>query len=741
MISIVDRFRLPRRLCAALALLCAALSAPPALATIYDAELSAQLLHGEDLCAVAPCRDVLPAAQQFSKRKGAPSYVDGYVVEGGKTRLVGYVFLSTDVVDIPAYSGKPVVTLIGMDTHGVISGVRVLKHSEPILLAGIPESALLKFIQQYVGKAADAKLVIGRGQEEEGAIGLDAISGATVTAIAENQVISRSAYEIGRQVGIIKSTPRPPARFSPVRETLDWAAMLKEGSVQRLLIPAAAAGAADTSRPYMDLYFGYLNTPALGLSLLGEHGYRRLMDELQPDEHAIFIVANGQESFKGSGFVRGGIYDRVQVRQDPVTFTFRDTDYQNLYHLQPADVPGFKESAIFIVRSANFNPAWPWQLTVLANKADRQSGTRTFVHFDQEFWLPARYLEGGRPQVQRHEAPWKAIWANQKPQIALFVAVLGFAAFWYARRDALVRRSTRKSKPWISVPRHLLWLASVGFLGFYLKAQPSITQVMTWFHSLINQWKWELFLSDPFIFLFWWFIIITVLVWGRGVFCGWLCPFGSLQQLALSAGKWLGLKRFQKLLPKAVHDKLRWLKYVIFLVLLGVSFYSMEAAETLAEIEPFKTTFLVGVWNRTWPFWLFIGGILGWSFFSERPYCKYICPLGAGLAIPGKFRLFGLKRKAECQTCHACASGCGSHAIDAAGKIDQMECMACLDCMVLYYDDHACPPLVKERKTREKAGLPLTDIDAGGYFISLDSVRRTLSEKNAQLAPRPAPQE
>jgi NosR/NirI family nitrous oxide reductase transcriptional regulator len=292
-----------------------------------------------------------------------------------------------------------------------------------------------------------------------------------------------------------------------------------------------------------------------------------------------------------------------------------------------------------------------------------------------------------------------------------------------------VRNSKRKHKPWIDRPRHVLWLVSVIFLGFYLKAQPSITQVLTWFHSLLHQWKWELFLSDPFIFIFWWFIIISVAFWGRGVFCGWLCPFGSLQQLALSIGKAVGLGKFQKLLPKKVHDKLKWLKYVIFAVLLGVSFYSIETAEQLAEVEPFKTTFIVGVWNRTWPFWLFVGAILGWSFFSERPYCKYICPLGAGLGIPSKFPLFRLKRKAECTTCHACASGCGSHAIDSAGKIDPMECMQCLDCMVLYYDDHACPPLVKERKSREKQGLALTPIDSRGYFIPLASVKDALAAR------------
>lgn len=714
--------------------LCALLQMPLAQATMYNAELSAELMSGPDLCADAPCREVLPAAQSFSKRKGAPSYVEGYVEENGKSRVVGYVFLSTDVVDIPAYSGKPVITLIGMDTRGIISGVRILKHSEPILLAGIPESVLTTFIRQYVGLAGDGKMEIGHGQDDNGTRGLDAISGATVTAIAENQVISQSAYEIGKQVGIFKTTAKPRAHFTAIKEKLNWAQLEKEGSVQHLLVEAADVGTGDNSQPYMDLYFGYLNVPTLGISLLGEHGYERLMADLKQDEHAIFVIANGQVSFKGSGFVRGGIYDRLQVRQDSGTFTFRDTDYQNLYHLQPADVPGFKESGIFIVRSANFNPAWPWQLAFLANKVDSQTRTKTFAHFDKEFWLPARYLEGGRPKVQRPEAAWKLAWKAKKVEIGFFILMLAITAGLYSQRDRLVRASNRKHKPWISIPRTLLWIGAVGYLGFYLKAQPSVTQIMTWFHSLLHHWKWELFLSDPFIFIFWWFLLITVVIWGRGLFCGWLCPFGSLQHLTYKFGQLIGLKRFQRLLPKALHDKLKWVKYVVFFVLLGVSLYSMETAETLAEIEPFKTTFLVGVWNRTWPFMLFIGAILGFSMFSERPYCKYICPLGAGLAIPSKFRLFGLKRKSECQTCHACAAGCGSHAIDAQGKIDQKECLLCLDCMVMYYDDHACPPLVKERKSREKAGEPLTPIDAKGYFIPLERVRRDLAEKTAEIS-------
>ena len=688
------------------------LAAPSYAASMYNTELSAALLSGPDLCAEAPCSEVLPAATTFSKRKGAPAYVEGYA--GGK--LAGYVFLSTDVVDIPAYSGKPVVTLIGMDTKGIITGVRILKHSEPILLAGIPETVLTKFVRQYFGKPGDARLELGLGGDGGG---LDAISGATVTAIAENQTIAQSAYAIGKQVGIFKSEAKPRAHFTALRERLDWTALEKEGAVRHLHV----------DQPRMDLYFGYLNVPSIGISVLGERNYEHLMQGLKEDEHAIFIIAEGEESFKGSGFVRGGIYDRIQVRQDADRFTFRDTDYLNLYHLEPGDAPGYKESAIFIVRSAAFNPAWPWELSFLANKLDPQTRTKTFAHFDQEYWTPARYLEGGRPKVVRPAPAWQAAWLARKGEIAAFVLLLLTAAGLYSQRDRLVRASSRKSKPWISIPRHILWLAAVGFFGLTLKAQPSITQVMTWFHSLLYQWKWELFLSDPFIFLFWWFMVVSVVLWGRGLFCGWLCPFGSLQHLAYRLGTLVGLGRFQGLLPKRIHDRLKWIKYAVFAVLVGLSFYSMELAEHLAEIEPFKTTFLVGVLNRGWPYAAFVAVILGISILSERPYCKYICPLGAGLAVPTVFRLFGLKRKKECETCHACATGCGSHAIDAQGRIDQKECLLCLDCMVMYYDDHACPPLAKERKAREKAGEPLTPIDSRGYFISLDSVRNELRRK------------
>jgi NosR/NirI family nitrous oxide reductase transcriptional regulator len=717
------RFTMARRLLVIIAVF--ALHAAPLVAqnSSYDVELPRALATDPNLCAYVPCREVLPGAESFSPRTGRPSYVEAYGPGTESTRRkIGYVFLSTDIVDIPAYSGKPVVTLIGMDVNGVIAGTKILKHSEPILLVGIPESQLTRFVNQFVGLKAWDKVAIGRASAGGASIGIDGISGATVTVIAENQVMMRSAHQIARQVGIVKVEPRARAVFSEAPDRLDWRRLVNEGSVQRLVVRGTDVGATGTRAPLIDIHFGYLNAPAVGRSVLGQAAWTRLMARLGPDEHAIFLAATGRESFKGSGFVRGGIFDRIQIAQDVDTYTFRDTDYMNLYGIEAAGAPAFTESSIFILRNESFSAAYPWSLIYLANTVDRATGQRTFINFDSEYWLDAKYLQGGRPRIAAAEPTWVPIWRARKIELVLFTALLLVVAVAYAFRHRLTRASTRKHKWPVNAVKYAGWAASIGFVGFYLMAQPSITQVLTWFHALLFQWNWALFLSEPFVFLFWIFIIATVFLWGRGVFCGWLCPFGSLSEVLHKVGHLVGLKRLQFDVPGVWHHRLKWVKYVVFVGLLVVSVFSMPLAEKLAEIEPFKTTFLVGIFNRSWPFALFAAGLLGLSIFTERPFCKYLCPLGAALAMPTTFRWFGLERKTACNSCSACAAGCGSQAIDRDGRIDQRECMLCLDCMVLYTDAHSCPPLALERKRREKAGLALTPIGADGYFIPLTPV-------------------
>ncbi|WP_211947913.1 4Fe-4S binding protein [Cupriavidus yeoncheonensis] len=699
-------------------------SAPAARAAAYEAALPPGLAQAPDLCALLPCAEVLPGATSFSHRKGQPPYVEAYgSAPDGAKKLLGYVMLSTDITDTPAYSGKPVVTLIGMDTQGRYVGIKVLKHSEPILLLGIPESALLNFNQQYLGKSVADKVEVGQSRPDEGVVGVDAISGATVTVIAQNQVLTTAAAAVARQVGILAPSHREPANFAAAGKRYGWAEMAAMGAVQRLLVRPAQVGLPAASGPFIELWFGDLNHPDLGRSLLGDAGWQGLRSQLGAGEQAIFVIRTaGAESFKGSGFVRGGIYDRVQVRQGADAFTFHDLDYLNLYGIAAEGAPSYTESAIFVIRKPAFSAAYPWKLSFLGNRVDRATGVRSFASFDAPYWLPDALLQGGRPRVEESEAAWHKVWRARLPQIALFAALLCAVTIVYALRDRLTRRATHRNKWPVNGFKYTAWAISVVFVGFGAMAQPSVTQVLTWFHSLLFQWNWALFLSDPFIFCFWVFIILTVFLFGRGLFCGWLCPFGSLSEAIFKLGRLIGLKRWQRQLPRAWHDRLKWLKYGIFFGLLAVSMFSMGLAEVLAEVEPFKTTFLVGISHRAWPYGLFACTLLALSLFVERPYCKYLCPLGAALAMPSTFRWFGLRRKVDCNQCKACANGCGSMAIDADGRIDHRECLHCLDCMVLYTDASACPPLARERKRRARDGLLITPIGRDGYFIPIETV-------------------
>ena len=698
-----------------------------AFADAYEAKLPDDLATAADLCTRVPCAEVFPGATSFSERKGQPPYVDAYGEADpqapGKRKLLGYVMLSTDITDTPAYSGKPVITLIGMDTQGRYVGVKVLKHSEPILLLGIPEKALIDFNNQYLGKSVKDTIEVGPARPDENILGVDAISGATVTVIAQNQVMQLSGSAVARQVGIIEPTVREPARFAVSGQRYNWQQLQDMGAVVRLRVQPEQVGLDRGPEPFIELWFGDLNHPDIGRSLIGDRGYNNLHERLHPGDAAFFVIRTaGQESFKGSGFVRGGIYDRVQVKQGADSFTFRDLDYLNLYGLEAAGAPSPTESGIFIIRKGSFSAAYPWKLSFLGNRVDRATGHRSFANFEAKYWLADDLLEGGRPEVKEPDAPWVRVWKTRALEISLFVALLVAVTVVYALREKLTRLSTHKNKWPVNGFKYTAWALSIVFVGFGVMAQPSITQVLTWFHSLLFQWTWSLFLSDPFIFVFWIFIIVTVFLFGRGLFCGWMCPFGSLQEALYKVARAVGLGRFQFKLPQVWHDRLKWVKYAVFFGLLAVSMFSMTLAEVLTEVEPFKTTFLVGVMNRAWPYGLFVAAILGLSLFIERPYCKYICPLGAALAMPSTFRWFGLKRKQDCNSCKACAVGCGAQAIDVDGRIDHRECLHCLDCMVLYTDTSGCPPLARERKRRERDGLLITPIGKDGYYIPIDAV-------------------
>ena len=642
---------------------------------------------------------------------------------------IGYVFQSLDVVAIPAYSGKPINTLVILDAAGVIRDAYVLEHHEPILLIGIPEIKLHEFTAHYSGVDVRQRVVVGRSSDPK-AVTVDAIAGATVTAMVVNEVVMRTAHDVAVWLKLIDGKAATAQKVALIRtdrfDPATWAQLTGNGAIRRLHLTrgqvdaafkdTAAEGAEAADETFIDLYVADINPPSIGRNLLGEEHYRNLMQGLKPGEQAIAVLGRGLFSFKGSGYVRGGIFDRVQLRQFGNVISFRDLDHQRVDDVYAEGIPAFDEMSVFIVRpQAGFDPGSPWTLELLVR---RQTGpvSGTFSSFELPYQMPEQYLERPLPtaaeQAALDEASrplWLSIWYQKQVQVmVLGVALLLLTAILFLQ-DSLARR-----------PRLLHWLRrgylvfTVGFIGWYALGQLSVVNVLTFVHALVQDFRWELFLTDPLIFMLWVFTAASILLWGRGVFCGWLCPFGALQELLNEAARRLKIRQFE--LPFAVHERLWAIKYLILLVLFGLSLESMATAERFAEVEPFKTAITLK-FDRQWWFVLYAVALLVINLFTRKVYCRYLCPLGAALAIPSKFRLFDwLKRRQECgNPCQLCAKECEIQAIHPDGHINANECHYCLDCQMTWHNENKCPPLINKRKKRNKAApaqIPVVQIDS-----------------------------
>lgn len=636
----------------------------------------------------------------------------------GSDELLGYVFQTIAVAPIPAYSGKPVNLLVGLDREGRIVAARVLWHDEPILLVGIPEQKLQDFAAAHVGMHVSERVKIGARPDED-VKGVDAISGATVTVMVVNETIMRAARKVAVATGLIEAAAEhPPATLrADAFVSADWPTLTGEGSIRRLhltygqvdtafegMVPETA-GTALADATFIDLYYAYLNAPTIGRNLLGDSQYQWLMSELAPDEHAIVVLARGDYSFKGSGYVRGGIFDRIQLIQDDRTITFRDLDHHRLSDVYAAGMPTFTEMDIFVIRAgAEFDLGSPWQAELLVRRATGPL-TSEFVSFSGDYALPEAYLE--RPAPLEPEPMWVQIWRAKIFQIVVLVIGLTVLTGILMFQDALVRR--RHLLRWI---RHAFLVYTVVFIGWYALAQLSVVNIFTFVQALMSDFHWDTFLIDPLLFILWSFVAVSLLLWGRGVFCGWLCPFGALQELINEIARKLKVRQWE--LPFAVHERLWAIKYLILLVLFGISLHSLGQAERYAEIEPFKTAITLR-FQREWGFVFYAAALLAISVVNRKFYCRYVCPLGAGLAIPARLRLFNwLKRhRGSCGTpCQICANECEVRAIHPDGHINANECHYCLDCQVSYWDDRKCPPMVKRRTRREKAARAAFDSSA-----------------------------
>lgn len=179
-------------------------------------------------------------------------------------------------------------------------------------------------------------------------------------------------------------------------------------------------------------------------------------------------------------------------------------------------------------------------------------------------------------------------------------------------------------------------------------------------------------------------ILMSLLL--RKSFCGWICPFGFLEEML----SWLGAKIRPKTfaVPKWLDLFLRSFKYILlFLFITGV-FLLMSGLDAVSFVHsPYNM--LVDV--KMLMFFLNISAVgmsifaflLIMSFFIDHFWCRYLCPYGALLGLVGWFSPARIQRDPNaCINCYSCDKACpGRLTVSSLKTVASPECLSCLSCV------------------------------------------------------------
>ena len=413
------------------------------------------------------------------------------------------------------------------------------------------------------------------------------------------------------------------------------------------------------------------------------------MGSLAPGDHAIMVLAHGPWDPIGEDYTFGAIPDRIAVLQDKFSIPARDMAIER-GDSGMKGMPSGDWSILKISDEAGFNPSKPWDLQLKVTREQGQILAQKFPRdFADTYSLPADLFV-----VRKAEgAPsWTDSWVARK------WTMIGIGAMLLVLVPVLIRQKGLVAQPARFQGFRLAYLAvTLGFVGWYAQAQLSIVTLMGLVRTAATTRDFSFLLYDPPSLVLWAFVLLTLVVWGRGTFCGWLCPFGAMQELVAVPARWLKLPQLE--VPRRLDRALRLVKYVVLAGILVSAALSPKLADNLVEVEPFKTSITL-YFIRYWPFVAYAVGLLVLNLFVYKGFCRYLCPLGASLAAVGRLRVFDwIPRRAECGTpCQLCKVKCRYGAIEPSGKIDYPECFQCTDCVTIIHDPQQCVPQILERK-------------------------------------------
>lgn len=218
-------------------------------------------------------------------------------------------------------------------------------------------------------------------------------------------------------------------------------------------------------------------------------------------------------------------------------------------------------------------------------------------------------------------------------------------------------------------------------------------------------------------------LIITVLlaIVFRRTFCGLICPFGTLQEIFGNMGKGILKKRYT--VPAVIDRPLRYFKYIVLVA--AVLGGWMTGTLWLQSVDPWTAyAHIPNVDDLMGKYFIglivLIVVLLG-SFFYERFFCKYACPLGAFNSIIGFLSKLRITRNKDlCIDCGLCSKNCPVQInIEEVETVKTPECIDCGKCVAACPVNGALKPQLMSFNVNPVALLTLVFVVFFGGIVAL----------------------
>ena len=619
----------------------------------------------------------------------------------------GYAFETPPLAAFPGFSGAPIDLFVALDTNGDFIDVIVLEQNEPVFVSGLGEAPLNSFVRQYRGQPTGAGIEVGvpYGKSDRAIssrIYLDGVAKATASVRIVNETVLAAARKITAEFlqGAMPQPAAPPRldilRILTPQEMFDEG-LLSRRSVTNTAIEQMFAGSIwadddpdariDPDGLYLEIWVADLSIPSVAHSILSDVTRDELATGIRAGHRPILLLANGRHQLVDSDFIPHTAPDRIELRQGEFPAAARDA----YIDIELKDEwPPFDQAFILQADTRlGFDPSREYELRV---RSVRNHGVFRPERGLRDIIVPIvpnpGYFESPPP------APlpvWQAAIVERSLDLAgltMLSAGLIFLLWQHAKLAA---------QAWYSAFRLIYLAVTIVFVGYWAQGQLSIVTPLGMIRTVIDGGSFLFLLYDPFSLLLWLIVLMSLPFWGRAFFCGWLCPFGAMQEWAAKLGRWLRLPAWR--VPAIWDRRLKRVKYGVLAVLVCSATISASWLDGMVEIEPFKTAITLG-FIRYWPFAIYAALCIALSILIFKGFCRYLCPLGAFLALGDRLRLrpWIMRREACGSPCQLCSVRCNYQAVKSDGTIDYAECFQCLDCVTIHDDPRQCVPLVLASK-------------------------------------------